>query len=57
MSRAEKGTGRAKKAVGEATGDRRLKREGAADKASGEVKRGIDRVRDLVSGRRRKPRR
>ena len=52
-SSADKGKGRAKKAVGEATGDRRLKREGSADKASGGLKRGIDRVRDALTGRRR----
>jgi uncharacterized protein YjbJ (UPF0337 family) len=52
-SSADKSKGRAKKAAGEATGDRRLKREGSADKASGGLKRGIDRVRNLLTGKRR----
>jgi uncharacterized protein YjbJ (UPF0337 family) len=51
-SSGDKGKGRAKKAAGEATGNRRLKREGSADKASGQLKRGIDRVRDLIARRR-----
>ena len=53
MSSIDEGKGRAKKAVGEATGDTRLKREGRADKASGSLKRGIDRIRDALSGKRR----
>jgi uncharacterized protein YjbJ (UPF0337 family) len=53
MSSIEEGKGRAKKAVGEATGNKRLKREGTADKASAGLKRGIDRVRDALGGKRR----
>jgi len=52
MNNIDEGKGRAKKAAGEATGNRRLKREGAVDKASGGLKRGIDRVRAALTGRR-----
>ena len=53
MSSIDKGKGRAKKAAGEATGDRALKREGTVDKASGGLKRGIERVRSALTRRRR----
>jgi len=53
MGSIDEGKGRAKKAVGEATDNKRMKREGAADKASGGLKRGIDRVRDALGGKRR----
>jgi uncharacterized protein YjbJ (UPF0337 family) len=38
--------GRAKRAVGELTGDDDLKREGSVDKAAGKVKDAVDRVAD-----------
>jgi uncharacterized protein YjbJ (UPF0337 family) len=54
----DKAKGRVKEAGGALTGDRSLKREGKVDRASGEAKRGIDRltrgIRDLVGGRRRR---
>ena len=54
----DKVKGRVKEAGGDLTGDRSLKREGKVDRASGEAKRGIDRltqgIRDLVGGRRRR---
>jgi uncharacterized protein YjbJ (UPF0337 family) len=54
----DKAKGRVKEAGGALTGDRSLKREGKVDRASGETKRGIDRltrgIRDLVGGRRRR---
>ena len=53
MSSIDEGKGRAKKAVGEVTDNNRLKREGTADKASGGLKRGIDRVRDALGGKRK----
>jgi uncharacterized protein YjbJ (UPF0337 family) len=57
----DKTKGRVKEAGGVVSGDRRLKREGKVDRASGETKHGIDRlkhgVRDLVGGRRRRERR
>lgn len=40
--------GRVKKAAGELTGDKDLKREGDIDKASGKVKKGTDKVADKV---------
>jgi len=40
--------GRAKSAVGDATGDQRLKDEGDADQASGKVQQGIAAVKDKV---------
>ena len=54
----DKAKGRVKEAGGALTGDRSLKREGKVDQASGEAKRGIDRltrgIRDLLGGRRRR---
>jgi uncharacterized protein YjbJ (UPF0337 family) len=38
--------GRAKRAVGELTGDRKLKREGDVDKAAGKAKETIDKAAD-----------
>ena len=38
--------GRAKRAVGELTGDDDLKREGSVDKAAGKVKDAVDSVAD-----------
>lgn len=38
--------GRAKRAVGELTGDEALKREGSVDKAAGKAKETIDQVAD-----------
>lgn len=40
--------GRVKKAAGELTGDKGLKREGDVDKASGKVKKATDNVADKV---------
>ena len=40
--------GRVKKAAGELTGDKGLKREGDVDKASGKVKKATDKVADKV---------
>jgi uncharacterized protein YjbJ (UPF0337 family) len=38
--------GRVKKAAGELTGDKDLKREGDVDKASGKIKKATDKVAD-----------
>jgi len=46
--------GRVKKAVGELTGDRQLKREGDIDKAAGKIKQGIDKVKDALKNTNRK---
>ena len=60
---ADKAKGRVKEAGGALSGDRGLKREGKADRASGGAKSGIDRVKEGVEnivggrGRRRRARR
>ena len=41
--------GRAKEAAGSLTDDKGLKREGKADKASSDVKEGVNKVKDKVS--------
>lgn len=46
--------GRVKKAVGEITGDDKLKREGSIDKASAKVKEGVDKAKDALTGKNRK---
>lgn len=46
--------GRVKKAVGELTGNNKLKREGTIDKAAGKVKQGVEKVKDAVKGANRK---
>jgi uncharacterized protein YjbJ (UPF0337 family) len=38
--------GRTKRAVGELTDDEKLKREGSVDKASGKLKKGVDKTAD-----------
>jgi uncharacterized protein YjbJ (UPF0337 family) len=43
--------GRVKKAVGELTGNDKLKREGDLDKAAGKVKQGVDKVKDVLQGK------
>ena len=46
--------GRVKKAVGELTGNDRLKREGDLDKAAGKIKQGVDKVKETLQGKRKK---
>ena len=46
--------GRVKKAVGELSGNERLKREGEIDKVSGKVKQGVDKVKDAIQGKNQK---
>jgi uncharacterized protein YjbJ (UPF0337 family) len=52
----KKATGSIKKAVGKATGNRRLEAEGQADKAEGHVRSAVgkakDAARELVGGKR-----
>ena len=43
---ADEAKGRVKKAAGELTGNKDLKREGDVDKASGKVKKATDKVAD-----------
>jgi uncharacterized protein YjbJ (UPF0337 family) len=44
----KKATGTVKKAVGKATGDRRLEAEGRADKAEGHVRSAIGKAKDAA---------
>jgi uncharacterized protein YjbJ (UPF0337 family) len=46
----DKVKGRAKEAVGDATGDRDLEREGKVDRASGGMKEKLNQVTDKVKG-------
>lgn len=46
--------GRVKKAVGELTGDDRLKQEGTIDKTAGKLKQGIDKAKDALQGKERR---
>jgi uncharacterized protein YjbJ (UPF0337 family) len=48
--------GRAKEAAGRLMGNRRLERQGKVDRASGKLKRGIDRIKDTLNGRNRRRR-
>lgn len=43
--------GRAKKAAGELAGDKKLKREGEADKAEGKIRKAVGDVKDAVKGK------
>lgn len=43
--------GRAKEAVGDATGNDKLKNEGKVDRGKGRVKDAVDKVADKVSGK------
>ena len=47
-SNTDEAKGRVKEAAGNLTGDKDLKNEGKADKASGKLKEGIDKVRDAL---------
>jgi uncharacterized protein YjbJ (UPF0337 family) len=43
--------GKAKEAVGDATGNRSLKNEGKVDQGKGKVKDAVDKVADKVTGK------
>ncbi|MGI8982819.1 MAG: CsbD family protein [Pirellulaceae bacterium] len=43
--------GRVKKAVGELTGNNKLKREGQIDKVAGKMKQGVDQVKRTLQGK------
>jgi uncharacterized protein YjbJ (UPF0337 family) len=47
-SNTDEAKGRVKEAAGNLTGDKDLKNEGKADKASGKLKESIDKVRDAL---------
>jgi len=44
--------GRAKQRTGEATGNRRLQREGRADQVKGHLKQAGEKIKDAMRGRR-----
>ena len=46
----DKTKGRVKKAVGELTGNKRLKNEGTIDKMAGKIKSGVDKVKKVLQG-------
>jgi uncharacterized protein YjbJ (UPF0337 family) len=52
---ADEAKGRMKRAAGELSGDKRLKREGTVDKAAGKAKKAVDkaaeRAKDIVARR------
>ncbi len=47
----DKAKGRIKKAVGELTGDKKMKREGTIDKLSGNMKSGINKVKKMLESK------
>lgn len=47
----DKTKGHVKKAVGELTGDKKMKREGMIDKLSGNVKSGINKIKKVLQGK------
>ena len=49
----DKTKGKFKKAVGEITGNERLKKEGDIDKAKGKVKEVVDRIAEMAKPKRR----
>jgi uncharacterized protein YjbJ (UPF0337 family) len=46
--KADEAKGRIKKAAGELTGSKKLKREGTIDKAAGKVKQGVEKVQKAL---------
>ena len=47
----DKAKGRIKKTVGELTGNKKLKNEGIIDKAAGNIKSGVDKVKKALQGK------
>lgn len=47
----DKAKGSIKKAVGELTGDKKLKHEGSIDKLAGHVKSGVNKVKKVLEGK------
>lgn len=43
--------GRVKKAIGELTGSKKMKREGVIDKVAGNVKSGVNKVKKVLEGK------
>ena len=52
----DKAKGRVKEAAGALTGNRRLKKEGRVDQATGSAKNAVDMVTDSLTGRKRNKR-
>ena len=48
---ADDAKGKLKEGAGAVTGDKSLKNEGRVDQAAGSVKKGVDKVKDAVTGR------
>jgi uncharacterized protein YjbJ (UPF0337 family) len=51
MGAVDDAKGKAKEAVGDITGDQKLKTEGQVDRGKGKVKDAVDKVADKVSGK------
>jgi uncharacterized protein YjbJ (UPF0337 family) len=51
MGAVDDAKGRAKEAVGDATGNQKLKKEGQVDRGKGKVKDAVDTVADKVTGK------
>jgi len=51
MGAIDNAKGKAKEAVGDATGNRSLKNEGKVDQGKGKAKDAVDKVADKVTGR------
>ena len=51
MGAVDNAKGRAKEAVGDVTGDDKLKKEGKLDRGKGKVKDAVDNVADRVKGK------
>jgi uncharacterized protein YjbJ (UPF0337 family) len=49
----DKAKGRVKQAAGALSGDKRLKNEGRADEAKGSAKDTVEKVADILTGRKR----
>ncbi len=47
----DKAKGSVKQAVGDLTGNKRMKREGVIDKLSGNVKSGVDKIKKALEGK------
>ena len=54
MGRADETKGRVKEAVGDLTGNDKLRNEGSIDRAKGQVKDVVDRAADRAAGKPRK---
>jgi uncharacterized protein YjbJ (UPF0337 family) len=51
MGVVDEAKGKAKEAVGDVTGDQKLKTEGQVDRGKGKVKDAVDKVADKITGK------